>query len=631
MAGKQNKNKPQSKPASNIASLYRDKDGTLPDISKLDMRPKNRLRNILLPAALILIIVLGIGWLSTILFRSGGEYRGNSVEVEFFGPEEITSGDEVTFTLRYSNLEKVSLNNVELVLRYPGAFTFKESKPVPSNDFQNSWNIGTLAAGESGKIEIVGTLVGEIGEIINIDSSVTFEPENFGSTFKETDTFSTQITDTLLELTIEGPQETVPEKQITYTIKYLNNSDHDLENLQIRADYPLGFVFQSAEPDPSVERFASETEEIQTNNFWHIESLDKLEEGEIKITGGYLPDNDVTKEFSVKFGFLRDEEFAIQQEKTFVTKLVKHNFVLDLIINGSDLDQAINFGNTLNYTIGYNNLGNQTLSDVVIVMNLDSEIIDWESISDNLGGQIDEESGTITWNKDVLPQLAAIGPLAQGGINFALRIKNFDELDRQSDELSVVSTAVANLGRIDNVESGVEVRSSDIKNSINTQVELRAEARYFNQDNIAVGSGPIPPVVGQKTTYRVYWLINNSFHRIQNVEVKTVLPDNVEFADKFLVSTGELVYSSTDNEVVWSIGNIPENKSFDEVNVWFDVILTPTSDQKGKIASLTNPVTLTATDAVTNSLVSTAVEAITSNLFNDPQASGKGIVIGIGE
>jgi hypothetical protein len=36
---------------------------------------------------------------------------------------------------------------------------------VPTNGFNTSWDIGELAKGESGKIEITGKLIGEVGSL----------------------------------------------------------------------------------------------------------------------------------------------------------------------------------------------------------------------------------------------------------------------------------------------------------------------------------------------------------------------------------------------------------------------------------------------------------------------------------
>ena len=177
----------------------------------------------------------------------------------------------------------------------------------------------------------------------------------------------------------------------------------------------------------------------------------------------------------------------------------------------------------------------------------------------------------------------------------------------------------------------LEVSSNEIINNINTDIELRVEGRYFDDDNIAVGTGPLPPVVGEKTTFRIYWSIANSLFEVSDVKVTTRLPEGVDWADKFLVKVGEINYSSKNREISWTINRLPPNKNFDDINVWFDVFVIPTKNQVRKLLILTDQTDLTATDKSTNAQITKTGKAITSNLEDDPIGGGKGLVIDITE
>ena len=72
-------------------------------------------------------------------------------------------------------------------------------------------------------------------------------------------------------------------------------------------------------------------------------------------------------------------------------------------------------------------------------------------------------------------------------------------------------------------------------------------------------------------------------------------------------------------------------KSFDDVNVWFDVSVTPTPQQAKKLLILTDQTTLTATDKLTESEITKIGKAVTSNLEDDPIGGGRGLVIDITE
>ncbi|NAT10973.1 hypothetical protein C4E22_05435 [ANME-1 cluster archaeon AG-394-G06] len=63
-------------------------------------------------------------------------------------------GKTVTYTIKYSNPNEVDLTNVVITENYPKDLTFKSAVPAPDSGTNNKWTIGTLPAGESGKITI---------------------------------------------------------------------------------------------------------------------------------------------------------------------------------------------------------------------------------------------------------------------------------------------------------------------------------------------------------------------------------------------------------------------------------------------------------------------------------------------
>ncbi|MFA6410984.1 MAG: hypothetical protein WCW26_05435, partial [Candidatus Buchananbacteria bacterium] len=92
---------------------------------------------------------------------------------------------------------------------------------------------------------------------------------------------------------------------------------------------------------------------------------------------------------------------------------------------------------------------------------------------------------------------------------------------------------------------------------------------------------------------------------------------------------GTISYSLSDNTVTWKISRIPANKGYDDVNVWFDLSVTPTAQQVRKLLILTDQTDLIATDKATKSQVTKTGKAVTSNLEDDPIGGGKGLVIDI--
>ncbi len=612
-----------------LMKIYSNSDGSLPDISHLEVRRRGRWKIFIFSLLGISLLLAVIAWLGLLIFNPISDFAGKSINLEIIGEQNIASGDEVTFILKYKNTEKTTLHNVEIIFRYPDGFEFQSSQPASANEFNTAWSLGDLAKDQNGQIEIKGKLIGEVGSIKNISATASFNPENFSSTFKESVSFSSQITSSILAITVTGPDQILPEKKATYKITYRNDSEQDLTNIKVLVDYPTNFIFQEATP-PAWHR---EEDARNLNNQWLIERLEKKQEGEIEINGGYLTDQELTSaELKVQIGFINPEtdEFSLQQEQIFKTEIVESNLNLNLIINGSNQNQPINFEQTLTYSIVYKNTGEKDLDDASFSITLNSDILDWDSLKDLNSGVID--GNTITWTKDQISQFDLIRPFDEGSIDFSIDVKAAKDVNLDKTNLQISSQAKAMIKKIG--ELAVEeftITTEEITNNINTDIQIDVQGRYFDDDNIAVGTGPLPPVVGQKTSFRIYWSIANSLHEVNDVTVTTNLPEGVEWENKFLAKAGKVSYSEATNTVTWDISRIPPNKGFDEVNLWFDVSVIPTKQQARKLIILTDQTTLEAIDESTDSTIIKNAQAITSNLEDDPIGGGRGLVIDITE
>ncbi|MGB7000946.1 MAG: NosD domain-containing protein [Halobacteriota archaeon] len=67
----------------------------------------------------------------------------------------VSLGGTVEYTITYSNPGEVNLTNVVITENYPKNLTFISAVPAPDSGTNNRWTIGTLPAGESGKITVV--------------------------------------------------------------------------------------------------------------------------------------------------------------------------------------------------------------------------------------------------------------------------------------------------------------------------------------------------------------------------------------------------------------------------------------------------------------------------------------------
>ncbi len=614
---------------SGISSIYKNQDGTLPDISHLDVQRTGRWKIITFTFLFILAIIAGIAWLWYVLVNIGGPVSSQSIELEIISSQNVASGDEVEYQIKYTNVDKVTLQNVEIIARYPRGFEFVSSSPESSNSFNSAWSLGALEAGQAGTIVIKGRLIGEVGSLKKIDATISFQPENFSSVFKETASFSSQINSSIVQVEIIGPEQILSDEEVTYLLRYKNTSDRDLQNIQIKAEYPANFVFKESFPEAFFEEGAARN----FNNTWYVNSLGKGQEGEIEVVGSYTYDeNNQEINFIAQIGFTDEDtgQLSLQQEVSSLTKVIGQNLLLNLIINGSSQDQPINFNQKLTYSIVYKNLGREDIDDLEITAELLSDVLNWDTLEDKHGGKV--IANKIVWDKDSIAALDLVRPLDEGTIDFTINTISSDATGSGDINLTTTSTISASMATIGELEAkNITIEANEINNNINTDVTLSVQGRYFDDNNIAVGTGPLPPRVGEETSFRIYWSVANSLHAIEDVLVSAILPSGVNWDEKTLVSAGELSFDEETNTVSWTLARVSANQTSEDVNVWFDVSVVPTKEQAKRLIILTDQTTLEATDSVTDIKITKNSRAITSNLDDDPNASGKGLVIDTSE
>lgn len=621
-----------------LLKIYRDGNGRVSDVSRLQIYRRNWAKRAAGWTLIFGLTAVAAAWLFN-TFRQGvgaGANPGN-VEVTIDAPEELASGEEVTYAVYYRNVDRVALSGIELTLRYPEGFSYVAAEPKPSDQYVNSWRIGALAAGGAGVIRLTGKVVGPVGSLKTLAGTVNYQPENFSATFKDDFSTTVQITSSILNLSVTAPERVVIEQELAYLIRYENTADKPFSGVMIQVDYPPAFVFRSANPAPkappaAVTDFSGLTGK-DPNSRWYFTTLEENTKGEIRLLGGFTPGNQPIAGDQVLIAHLGliDETggFSLQQEQRVSTVVVRPALQMDLIINGQRSDQPVNLGDTLNYRVVYKNLGQETLTDVAIVAAVTSGLVDWTTLEDKNLGSV--SGTTIRWGQEVMPELAAVGPLGEGTIDFSVQLRPSVQANSDAEDLATVSVARAHVGGVDGLPASLEVTTNPITNSVNTALELQAEGRYFDEDNLAVGSGPLPPVVGEKTTFRIYWSLKNSLHPVKLAVVTATLATDAVWENKFLSSTGQLSYDAKDRVVRWTIPQIAAQAAADDVNGWFDVAVTPKSEQAGKLLLLTSETNLTATDAVTNASVIGLKRSITSNLEDDPFGGGRGLVVELGQ
>lgn len=585
----------------NLAEVYTDGNGQVPDLSKLDKLQRPLWQTILYSLIVVFLVLFAASaagfWYFSNLDRE--TFTNENVTFKLEPPISLVSGQESIYTLIISNNEKVNLYNLNIEMIYPDSFKYSSGTPEASGEKKNIWNIGILKVGETQKLEFSGKIVAALNSVHTFKGTAIYKPANLNADFKKEIIADLPISSATVSLELSGPDKLLAQQPAEYKIKYKNASEEDLADLEIIVDYPKGFIFSSSTPD------AKEG----SNNIWTIDKLASSSEGEIIFGGNYSGVADAgPQEIKARINLKQDNEYLPQSEQTFVTEIVKDQLTLQMIVNGSGENQSVGFGDLLVYTLSFKNNSQQELRDIQLKANLNSDILDWETLVDENNGKVSGD--TITWTGRQVAKLLKLGPGEEGEVSWQIRLKDASAgSDSAISNFSVESQATAEIGSSD------IIKSKTVINAINSDLDLGVTPRYYDENNIALGSGPIQPKAGETSSYNIRLELKNNLHNISDIEVSAVLPQNVSWDSKENHNLGDFYFNSKTKKLIWRISRLPKTAKDGVVD--FNISITPTTGDIGKVLILIPEITLSATDSETGAAINKKFKTITT-AFDDP-------------
>jgi hypothetical protein len=597
-----------------LKSIYSDHEGKLPDFTRLDGKPGSRFRSLLFGVIGTLAILAAATWGGLLFFSRSSGFTGENVELTVLTTGPFVAGAENDVIIRYRNNERIPVARAEIELRAPEGFEVMGSDPASAED--GAWSVGSVAPGSEGEVKVRGYVRKELDAAMTFEARLNYRPADFNADFQKVASHTVVVSESVLALTGTGPKEMTPGDEITFTYEYENRSDAALENLRFVIDPLEGFIFASADPKAD--------EDVAQQ--WTIPKIEPKAKGTVAVKGTFSSTSRGTKALGARMGFVGDSGLIPIAKAEASTEVLKSNLDLALIVNGSDKPPTVSFGDQLFFTLRYENAGDVALKDVTLSVDLPTEpkdILDWVSLKDDLAGV--RKDSTLTWTKKEIPDLASLAKGAKGEINFSLQIVRKPLALEVQPDYVIHALASAKIAKVGNLSGARQVDAVPMDIRLFSDASFTAFGRYYTDEGVPVGSGPLPPKVGEKTVYRVYWVIRNSLHELTNLSISTLLPQNVKWTGvPREVTAGSLDFDETGRKATWRLNRLPT--SVPEVLVSFEVELTPESEDIGEILDLTGDNRFEALDKAVEAVILKTQPAIGTDLIGDEEAGGKGVV-----
>lgn len=593
-----------------LRSIYTSSDGTMPDLTRLSHKHSSKLTSFLIKVIVLLFGLSLVAWSGFFLFNKGLFHTEEALVTKVEGPDTIKSGEPVSYTIRYENGGDVPIASLEMKLNLPNSFHVLSMAPEPTKEQQ--WTVGALGNGSDGAVTVSGVFLSEVPSSQRIQALFTYKPANFSSDFQKIETKTIQVNESVVKLTVAGPEKALAGDQITYTLNLQNSGQVDVFNLRVFPVLPPDFTISKTEPAFK-----------DTDTFWTLDTLKAGELKELSFVGTFTTTATGEQQIGARAGFIKDEAVLEQTRELLTTDVLGGALSFHLIVDGSDKDQTVAAGKTLRGSIDFANNGVDAAEDIrfTLSVNADNGTIPID-FNKALLSDATRTGTTLVWTKDKTSALKKLDPKGSGVIDFSLPVvENLDS--KNADHFTI--TLSAEIARVGSITTARTIEATPIIISVNSNARVESQARYFTEDGEPVGSGPLPPKVGQTTHTRVYWTLNNSLHALKDIEFSTTLPQDVTFDEKSATDIGEITYNKTTREVRWRTAKLPVDIA--KAGAWFDVSFTPKASDVGSFFKLTNPISFVTKDTVTGDELNRSLEQLTTDLSLDAQAKGKGVVI----
>jgi hypothetical protein len=543
----------------------------------------------LLDRILILIFLL-IGIFSYWTWKKN-PYSKEVLKIEILGPNEVTVGKEVEFIVKYKNNGNFRLEEPELIFE-PPENSLKDDQIAKREVLREEKLGNAIYPGEENTLSFKLRIFGKEGEMKIAKATMSFRPKNLKARYSVSTSFSTQIKSVPVTFEFDLPSKIENGKELNFKLDYFSNLDSPLTNLRIQVEYPKSFEFFSSTPQ-SIEK----TE-------WEIPVLNKAEGGRIEIQGKILGEIGKVETFRARLGILNENQFIVLKEIEKGVEIVKPSIFLRQEINGNP-EYVAAPGEWLHYTIYFKNIGDEEMKNLFLISKLEGDAFDFQTIKSDLGEcKPGDDSVIFDWRR--VPKLQYLAPTDEGKVDFWIKLKD-------------------DLGNVRNPFLKNKIFILQMREEFITKISSRIEVsqKGFYYDEVFGNSGPIPPRVGEATTYTIFWQVKNYYSDVKDVKVRAKLPEYVSLTGKIFPEemASKFSFDPNSREIVWSLGELKggEGISTPPKTIAFQISFSPTESQRGQTPEIIGEVKISGEDSWTGKTLEATSTSITTALPDDPQ------------
>ncbi|MDP1538665.1 MAG: hypothetical protein Q8M00_01395, partial [bacterium] len=446
-------------------------------------------------------------------------------------------------------------------------------------------------------------LMGQEGEIKEARATLSYRPKNLKARYASKTSFTTVIKKVPLNFDFDLPSKIESGKELKFRLNYFSNVDYPLSGLRVMIGYPSGFEF--------IDSIPKSLEKIE----WDLGLLNKAAGGRIEISGKLMGEVGEEKVFRARIGSWKDGEFILLKEAARGITIIRPALYITQQINNNPKFVA-NPGNLLHYEIFFKNIGEEFLTDMFLLVNIAGHSFDFKTIQAP-EGDFTPGDNSIIWDWRRVKDLQLLPPQSEGKVEFWVKLKEEWEIKSSEDKNPEIRTRIF-LSQV----------KEEFAHKVNSKLVI-SQKGYFD-DEIFGNSGPLPPKVGETTTYTIIWQVKNYYNELKNVKVKATLPQNVNLTGKIFPEeqTGKITFDSQSREIVWNVGDLIVGQGIltPAPNIAFQISFVPEMNQRGQVPELISEARITGQDQWTAEILQATSPSINTSLPDDEGVPEEGVV-----
>ncbi|MBU6214832.1 hypothetical protein KGM48_03280 [Patescibacteria group bacterium] len=543
--------------------------------------------------------LVSIGIAFFISYVGGNTISIDKVTVAVQGPTAIAGGDTVPLSVTVTNTNAVAIQNATIEIDFPNGTRSADNVLTPYPRYIE--NLGTLVSGASVSRSVKAVLFGGAGQALSIPVSVSYAASGSSQTFVKKSTYVTAISSSPLSVSVDTVAEAVPGQPITLTLTVRSNATVPLSNVVLNGAFPFGFTVQSSSLP-------------LTNSSFLLGTLAPGATRIVSLTGTLTGQTGDERVFHFTIGTAataQDQALAVAYMAQDAPISIAAPFIsTTLTLNGdASPNPIIAPGSIQSLKVAYTNTLPTNVANATITVTISGTAIDYSTIQTQ-NGFYNSTNHAIVFSRDTDPSLASLAPGASGYGTIS-----FSTLSASALPASPSITLTTSV-------SGTRIGQSNVPEQVTASVTKVAKVSTFTTVSAAslhssgpLGtSGPIPPRVGQMTTYTVQWSVQAHSSAIAGGTMSTILPSYVAYVGP-TSGSGDFSYDSKSRTVTWNIGDLAPSTSMAGA---FQVSLVPSTSQKGMAPQLTGSASFTGYDRFAGTQITAIADPVTTETKNDP-------------